>query len=183
MFSSPFSSLTKNQEIKLTRVLLFVVIVCVIILKYLDQFLINDTCSGGIISFELARDIETAGSYLNSWGEKGKIAVSLGLGFDFLFPIAYSALIAILIHKLNVRLWSKSFFFIVGNVLIWAIFIAGIFDYIENIGLINLVLGNMEQVWVSLAFYFAIIKFCVILVCFLYILINYSLFLIKKQLK
>ena len=98
MFSSPFSTLTKNQETKLTRVLSFVVIICITVLQYLDQFLINDTCSSGIISFELAGDLETAGSYLNSWGEKGKIAVSLGLGFDFLFPIAYSSFMGILIH-------------------------------------------------------------------------------------
>ncbi|MDA8970086.1 hypothetical protein N9F38_00385 [Flavobacteriaceae bacterium] len=183
MFSSPFSTLTKNQEIRLTRALLFLVVLCIAVLQYLDQFLINDTCSGGIIAFELAGDLETAGSYLNSWGEKGKIAVSLGLGIDFLFPIAYSLLMAILIHKLNALLWFKRSFFIVGNVLIWAIFLAGIFDYIENIGLINLVLGNMDQFWVSVAFYFATIKFFIILVVFSYIFINFSLFLIKKWTK
>ena len=183
MFSSPFTSLSKNQELRLTLALLFVVMMCTLGLRYLDQFLINDTCTGGIISFELARDIETAGSYLNSWGEKGKIAVSLGLGIDFLFPIAYSLLMAILIHKLNTLLWFKRSFFIVGNVLIWAIFLAGIFDYIENIGLINLVLGNTDQFWVSVAFYFATIKFFIILVVFLYILFNFSLFLIKKWIK
>ena len=69
MFSSPFTSLSKNQELRLTLALLFVVMMCTLGLRYLDQFLINDTCTGGIISFELARDIETAGSYLNSWGE------------------------------------------------------------------------------------------------------------------
>ena len=183
MFSSPFTSLSKNQELRLTLGLLFVVVLCIMGLKYLDQFLINDTCTGGIISFELARDIETAGSYLNSWGERGKIAVSLGLGIDFLFPIAYSSLMAILIHKLNELLWFKRPFFRVGNGLIWGIFIAGVFDYIENIGLINLVLGNMDQFWVSISFYFATIKFCIILVVLLYILANFTFFLMKKPLK
>lgn len=183
MFSSPFLKLTLSQEKRLIGVLFFVVIICIAVLNYLDQFLINETCTGGIISFELAGDLETAGSYLNSWGEKGKIALSLGLGLDFLFPIAYVLLIGILIHKLNVKLWSKSSFFSVGNGLIWAIFLAGTFDYIENIGLINLVLGNMEQIWVSVAFYFASIKFLIIFTSFLYILINFSLFLIKKWIK
>tara|TARA_R110001632_G_scaffold47202_6_gene119623 strand:+ start:22911 stop:23459 length:549 start_codon:yes stop_codon:yes gene_type:complete len=181
MFSSPFSNLTKNQEKRLTRVLLFFVVICIAVLKYLDQFLINDTCTGGIVSFELAGDLETVGSYLNSWGEQGKIAVSLGLGFDFLFPIAYTSFIGILIHKLNVRLWLNTSFFTFGNFLIWATFLAGIFDYIENIGLINLVLGDMEQHWVSIAFYFATIKFIIILIGILYILINFLLFLIKKR--
>tara|TARA_R110002072_G_scaffold129809_1_gene268381 strand:- start:4954 stop:5502 length:549 start_codon:yes stop_codon:yes gene_type:complete len=181
MFSSPFSKLTKNQEKKLTRTLLFVTVICIAVLKYLDQFLINDTCTGGIVSFELSKDLETAGSYLNSWGEQGKIAMSLGLGFDFLFPIAYTSLIGLLIHKLNEKLWSKSSFLSIGNGLIWLVFLAGIFDYIENIGLINLVLGNMEQHWVSIAFYFATIKFIIILIGILYIIVNFLLFLIKKR--
>ena len=183
MFSSPFTSLSKNEELRLTLALLFVVMMCIIGLQYLDQFLINDTCTGGIISFELARDLETAGSYLNSWGEKGKIAVSLGLGIDFLFPIAYATFLAILIHKLNFALWFKKSFFNVGNLLIWCLFLAAVFDYVENIALINLVLGDMKQFWVSISFYFALSKFCVIFASFVYILINFCLFLIKKQLK
>ena len=183
MFSSPFSTLTKNQEIRLTRVLLFLVVLCIAVLQYLDQFLINDTCTGGIISFELARDLETAGSYLNSWGEKGKVALSLGLGIDFLFPIAYATFFAILIHKLNFAFWFKKSFFKVGNLLIWCLFLAAVFDYVENIALINLVLGDMKQFWVSISFYFALSKFCVIFASFVYILINFCLFLIKKQLK
>ena len=51
MFSPPFTSLSKNQELRLTMGLLFVVVLCIMGLQYLDQFLINDTCSCGIISF------------------------------------------------------------------------------------------------------------------------------------
>jgi hypothetical protein len=181
MITSPFSKINKNQEKRLTRVLLVLTVVCIAVLKYFDQFLINDTCTGGIISFELAGDLETATSYLNSWGEQGRIAASLSMGFDFLFPIVYTSFIALLIHKLNVRLWLNHAFFTYGNLLIWAIFVAGVFDYIENIGLINLLLGNMEQFWVSISFYFATIKFIIILIGFVYILTNFTLLLIKKR--
>ncbi len=181
MFSSPFSELTKNQEKKLTGILFLSLVICIVVLKYLDQYLINETCTGGIVSFELAKDLETAGSYLNSWGEQGKIAASIGLGFDFLFPIVYATFIALLVHKLNVRLWRDRSFFTIGNVLIWLLFLAGIFDYIENIGLINLILGNMEQFWVSIAYYFAMIKFLIILIAILYILLNFITLLIKKR--
>jgi hypothetical protein len=109
--------------------------------------------------------------------------VSLGLGIDFLFPIAYATFLAILIHKLNFALWFKKSFFKVGNLLIWCLFLAAAFDYVENIALINLVLGDMKQFWVSISFYFALSKFCVIFASFVYILINFCLFLIKKQLK
>ncbi|MFY0628931.1 MAG: hypothetical protein JXR05_01045 [Flavobacteriaceae bacterium] len=181
MFLSPFSKLSSNQEKVLTRTLFVLVLACIAVLKYFDQFLINDICTGGIISFELAGDLETATSYLNSWGGQGRIAASLSMGFDFLFPIVYTSFIALLIHKLNVKLWKNHAFFKIGNLLILAIFIAGIFDYIENIGLINLLLGNLEQFWVSISFYFATIKFIIILIGILYILINFTLFLIKKR--
>lgn len=181
MFLSPFSKLSTNQEKVLTRTLLVLVLACIAILKYFDQFLINSTCTGGIISFELAGDLETAISYMNSWGEQGRIAASLSMGFDFLFPIVYTSFIALLIHKLNVKLWKNHAFFKIGNGLIWATFVAGIFDYIENIGLISLLLGNLEQFWVSISFYFATIKFIIILIGILYILINFLLFLIKKR--
>ena len=181
MFSSPFSNITKNQEKRLLYFLIFSVAICIIILKYLDQFLVNETCTGGIVSFELAKDLDTAGSYLNSWGENGKIAAGLSLGFDFLFPIVYTSLIALLIHKLNVLLWSGKTFSMVGNLLIWLTFLAGLFDYIENIGLVSLLLGNMEQIWVSIAFYFASMKFLILLVAILYILLNFILFLVKKR--
>ena len=183
MFSSPFSKINKNQEKKLTGVLLVLTVLCIVVLKYFDQFLINDICTGGIISFELAGDIETATSYLNSWGAQGRIAASMSMGFDFLFPIVYTSFIALLIHKLNVKLWANHSFLRVGNLLIWSTFMAGIFDYIENIGLINLLLGNLEESWVSIAYYFAIFKFIIILAGFVYILLNFSLFLIKKRIE
>ncbi|MBL4604611.1 MAG: hypothetical protein JKY02_02815 [Flavobacteriaceae bacterium] len=179
--SSPFSKFNKNQEKRLTRVLLMLTVVCIVVLKYFDQFLMNETCTGGIVSFELAEDLETASAYLNSWGEQGRIAASMSMGFDFLFPIVYTSFIALLIHKLNVRLWINHAFFKVGNLLIWAIFVAGVFDYIENVALINLLLGNMDQFWVSVSYYFATIKFSIIFIGFVYILLNFSLFLIKKR--
>jgi len=42
-----------------------------------------------------------------------------------------------------------------GNLLIALIFIAAFFDCIENIALIKLLLGDLEQVWSSIAYYFA----------------------------
>jgi len=51
MFSSPFTTLSKNQELRLTLGLLFVIVLFIMGLQYLDQFSINDTCTGAINSF------------------------------------------------------------------------------------------------------------------------------------
>ncbi len=181
MFTSPFSKLKKSQEKKLTIWLIFLLILCIAILKYFDSFLINDVCTGGIISFELAETLETAQAYLNSWDVTAKTAAGMSMGLDFLFPIIYTSFIGLLIHKLNVRNWKNTPYFKVGNILIWSLFFAGICDYVENFGLIKLLLGSIEQFWVSLAYYFASVKFMIILVGIFYILVNFVIFLMKKR--
>ena len=181
MFNSPFSSLTKPQEKKLTYTLLISMIIVIVILKYFDQFLTNDVCTGGIISFEFSKDVETAKSYMDSWGDIGRNAAGLSLGLDFLFPFLYSTFIALLIHKLNTRLWSETSFYKVGCLIIWLQFVAALFDLIENFGLIRLLLGDLKPIWTSIAYYFAAMKFALIFVGIVYIIINFGVFLIKKR--
>ena len=57
---------------------------------------------------------------------------------------------------------------------------AALFDAIENIGLIQLLLGNLEQTWSSLAFYFALPKFVIIVIGIIYILFNFVYYLVQK---
>jgi hypothetical protein len=145
-----------------------------------DRYLTNEIC-GGIIDFEFSKDVETAQKYMDSWGDIGRNAAGLSLGLDFLFPLLYTTFIALLVHKLNVRLWSERSFFKVGLAIIWLQFLAGLFDYVENLGLIKLLLGATEPIWASLAYYFAAAKFLLVFVGIGYILINFGIFLVKKR--
>lgn len=181
MLSSPFSKLTKLQEKRLTYTLIPSLIAVIAILKYFDHFLINDICKGGIVSFELSKDLETAKAYMESWGDIGRNAAGLSLGLDFLFPFLYSTFIALLIHKLNERLYKGKEFYKIGIFLIWLQFLAAVFDLIENLGLIRLLLGDLDQFWVSISYYFAAMKFVLILIGIVYVLVNFGVFLIKKR--
>lgn len=181
MPSSPFSKISRSQEKKFTYGLLFLLVVVIAILKYFDHFLINEVCEGGIISFELSKELETAVAYMDSWGDIGRNAAGLSLGLDFLFPALYSTFIALLIHKLNQRLYVGTKFYAVGIFIIWLQFVAAIFDLIENYGLIRLLLGDLDQLWVSVSYYFAIMKFLLILIGIIYILVNFGVFLVKKR--
>lgn len=87
---------------------------------------------------------------------------------------------ALLVHKLNVKLWNNTPFFKVGIFLIWSVFLAALFDFIENIGLIKLLMGDLKQFWVSLAYYFSMAKFSILLIVLSYILVNFSIFLFRK---
>jgi len=64
--------------------------------------------------------------------------------------------------------------------LIWGVFLAALFDAIENIALLNLLSGNLNQVWSSMAYYFAVLKFSILAIVMVYILINLGVLLIRK---
>jgi hypothetical protein len=180
MFTSPFSKLNQKQEKKLTIFLVAFTLIFIVIMRYFDSFLTNTVAPGGIVSFELTFDIDTANAILNSWDEQAKTAAGMSMGFDFFFPFLYGSLIALLVYKLNKSLWQERSFYSIGNTISWSLGIAIVCDLIENIGMIRMLLGDVSQFWVSISTYFALIKFLIILVGIAYILINSGVFLIKK---
>lgn len=183
MLTSPFSYLSKKAEKRFTFFILLATIIIGCFMIYFDSFLKNGICKNGIISFQLVNNIEDSKTILDSWNLKSKISAGLSLGLDYLFMLLYPALIAVLIHKLNQKLWSNHSFYKVGVYTIFAQFFTAIFDAIENVGLIQLLLGNIDQFWTSLAYYFASIKFVLIITGIAYILLNFCYFLIQKFIK
>lgn len=173
-------TLIETYKKRITLLLLITVVINIITIRIFDTPLKNEICKNGIISFELAKDLDKTVSILNSWDTNAKINMSLSLGFDFLFLLVYSSFIALLIFNINNSLWKNKPFYKFGTLLIILIFIAAFFDIIENIALIKLLLGDLQQYWASVAYYFAVIKFVIVLICIVYLLINWLLLLLKK---
>lgn len=178
---SPLKKIAKNRLNRMTLILFVTTVLCSIFLKYLDGYLITEYCINGIVSFELAKDLSISQEMLNSWSLEGKIAASLSTGFDYLYLIIYSSFFAILIHKLNEVLWGGKPFYKVGILLIYGMFLAAVFDGIENVGLMQLLLGNEIQFWASIAYYFAIMKFVLLAFGLIYIFINYIYMKFRKS--
>lgn len=178
---SPFKKIAKNRLNKMTLILFITTVLCSIFLKYLDSYLITEYCKNGIVSFELAKELSITQEMLNSWSFEAKIAASLSTGFDYLYLIVYSFFFAILIHKLNEALWREKSFYKVGILLIYGMFLAAIFDGIENVGLMQLLLGNESQFWVSIAYYFAVTKFILLIFGVIYLVINFILLKINYK--
>lgn len=167
---------TNQFFIRLTLSLIFFIVV----MGYLDSYLITEESPNGIVSFELAKDISKSRSIIDSWNETARIAAGISLGLDFLFLLVYSVFIALLISKLNDSLWKDHSFYIVSKILIIAIFIAAAFDAIENVALIKIMLGDSRDIWPLIAFYFASMKFIIILSCIIFISISSIILLFKK---
>ncbi len=150
-------------------------------LKDFDNTLKNDTCPNGIISFELAKDLNISKSIINSWNTTAKINAALSLGIDFLFLILYSGFIGLAIYILNKKLWQQQkFVYQTGKLFIVLIFTAAFLDAIENIALIQLLKSHLEQSWTSIAFYTATVKFILVGVSSLYLIGNFGYYLYKK---
>ncbi len=160
--------------------LLILVILFALVMRYFDSYLINDISKNGIVSFELAKELSKSEAIIDSWDTTAKYAAGMSMGFDFLFLIIYSSFIGLLIYNINQKLWKSRSFYLIGKLMIWSIYFAALFDVIENIALIKLLLGDLYQVWSSIAYYFAMIKFIIIFSCIFYIISNGFIMLIQK---
>jgi ABC-type transport system involved in cytochrome c biogenesis permease subunit len=181
MFHSPFEKIKKATEKKITFSLFYILIISLIVMRYFDRFLVNEISPYGIVSFELAGTLDNAVAIINSWSELSRTYAGLSLGYDFLFLLIYTLFISLMIHKLNQRLWFKKPFYRIGELLIWSMFLTAIFDTVENVSLIKLLVGARQQFWVSVAYCFAIAKFLLIIISILYIIINSFLLLTKRK--
>ena len=170
----------KTYQSRLLLVLFVAVALNIIALVIFDMPLRNEVCPNGIVSYELAKDLEQSTAILNSWDAHAQINAGLSLGFDFLFPLVYASLLALLIFSTNNRLWEQHRFHTVGHWLSIIALCAAGFDYVENIALIQLLQGNLEQIWSSTAYYFAVIKFAIVLISIAYILVNWGLLIVRS---
>ena len=181
MFTSPFAKIPTKTEKKLTFSLFYLLIISAIVLTYFNQSLENEIAPYGIFSFELAGSLDKSVEIINSWSPLAKTFAGLSLGYDFLFLLIYTLFIALMIHKLNERLWAGKAFYKVGELLIWSMFLTSIFDAVENVSLIKLLIGSYKEYWSSVAYAFAIGKFVLIFISVLYLIYNTALLLFKKS--
>ncbi|MHA1697088.1 MAG: hypothetical protein ACTSUG_17695 [Candidatus Helarchaeota archaeon] len=147
----------------------------------MDSFLITEFSPNGIISFELAKELSNSNEIINAWGATAKSAAGLSLGFDFLFLLIYASFISWLVYLINDRLFIKSKNIFFKKVSILLPFIAAFFDVLENMALIKLLLGDLQQIWSSLAYYFAVIKFGLLIVVISYVLVGGLISIFKEK--
>ena len=181
MIKSPLYKLSKQAENKLTVVLLILLPIFIAIMRFFDTPLRNDVAPNGIVSFELAKQLSVSESIINSWDTHARTSAGMSMGFDFLFLIIYASFIAILMHKLNEIVWKNTKFYKLGILLTWGVLLAAIFDAIENSALMQLLLGDLQQTWTSIAFYFASMKFVLLILGVLFIVVSWVAKFIRKK--
>jgi len=162
-------------------VLIILFIANVMVLKYFDKALTNESCPNGIVSFELAKTPQQTQKVLNSWNTNAKIHAGLSLGIDYLFIFLYSGLLILLYLITITNLKQQNLLIKTGWFFIFLIILAALSDAVENYALINLLLDNFNVFYIKLAYISAITKFFLLTISII-ALIFFNIYIVSKKL-
>ena len=179
------AGLANSMRINYKQILIFsglLTVILFIVLGYFDKSLITEIAPNGIVSFELANNIDQSIAIISSWDLSGKVNAGLSLGIDFLFLAIYAIFFSTACYLIAQKYVNRTnWMYKTGLLLAKLQFVAALFDAIENIALIKLLLGSQNSLHSTIAFYFASFKFLFILLGLIYIIVGLIMSLIFKK--
>lgn len=132
-----------------------------------------------IVQFELAEIVPVANDIISHWGIEGQALAKTSIYLDFVFIVLYCTAI-MLGCKVASVFSGKTVLIKIGLVLAWLIWVAALCDVIENLAMLK-TLEEVNQLTISIAFYFAAIKFSIVLMALLFILTSVSFGMINSR--
>ena len=143
--------------------------------------LVNAAPVYGILDYEFAWTSAQVELIFIAWGAAGMQQIAFGIYMDFLYIIAYGALIfgclLIATRKLEGKIQTIGLYMAITPV------IAGICDVIENVNLLLMIADDSFIASASplVAALCATIKFTIIIACILFFLVQIILIVIKRK--
>ena len=131
------------------------------IFRPLDVPLQTSAAPNGIVSFELARTLDSSQAMIQSWDENARLIAAFGLGFDYLFMFIYS--VALSLGLLLAGNAKPNWYHTLTTWLGWGSFAAALFDMMENYALWRALTGNTDPIFPQLAAFCATIKFVLLI--------------------
>ena len=169
----PLASLPHDKRVRVFVSLL----IATLVLTFLFRFIGPNQPT--IVDFELAGSLPKAQAIIDAWSETDRIRAGFSLGIDYLYMPVYSTTIALACVLAAWVLKSKAWRSI-GLLLAWGLWAAAIFDAIENVALLTILLGNNVAPWPQVAQICATIKFALILAGLLYAAVGLVMRLVRR---
>ena len=149
---------------KLRKPLFYAFLVLTILIfgvfRVLDAPLRTTAAPSGIVSFELAREPDTAHGIINSWDSNALLFAAFGLGLDYLFMPAYALALSLgILLMMNGR---TGWYLQVSAWMGWGIFVAALLDAVENYALWIELTGTVVSPYPELAALCASVKFALL---------------------
>jgi hypothetical protein len=134
-----------------------------------------------IVQFELAKTVEVARQIIDQWGAKGVSNARISIYLDFVFIFLYAWAIDLGCH-VSTAFSANEKLKVAGKFFSRAIWFAGSCDLLENFAML-FTLSNINELTASMAFYFASIKFAIVLIALLLIFFSVGVGLFKFTIK
>lgn len=134
-----------------------------------------------IVQFELAKTMVAAQQIISDWSEQGISKARLSIYLDFVFILLYAWAIS-LGCKVSTTFSANQNLVTAGGFFSRVIWFAGSCDIIENTAML-FTLSEINELTVSMAFYFAIFKFSIVALALMLIIISVGVGLFKFIIK
>jgi hypothetical protein len=122
----------------------------------------------GIVSLEFAGSADKVERILQLWGEEGVTEAVRNTRLDYVFLLLYSTTIAAGClwgsEAFRAGRWGRK----AGEVLAWGQALAALLDATENVALLKVLRGSIEEPWPKVAFWCALPKFALIVAGIIY---------------
>ena len=165
----PFEYISPEWCKKLFWVSFAASLIIILVFGVIGEPLNTPAAPSGVVSYELAGSVAQAQAMLDSWDQTARLYAAFGLGFDYLFMLAYSSAIGLgcimAAGALRKRGWPLAQF---GSLLTWGQWLAAGLDALENIALTVILLVNVASPWPELARWCATFKFILIFLGLVY---------------
>lgn len=158
----------KSHSVSVNKVFLVSVVLTVGWMYFMSAS-VKPVNSKQIVAFELAKTPEAAADIIKHWTEIdaiGKAKKSIYL--DFVFLVMYSFSIALGCLVLS-KFTENAFLIQSGLWLSRVIMIAGLSDVIENLAMLKTLSGVITIQMTAVAYWFAILKFSIVIVSMLFV--------------
>jgi hypothetical protein len=165
----PLAAIPANKRMSVFLPLLVLTLSLMVILNMSATPLTTGAAPLGIVSFELAGSVSRAQAILDSWNSAAQLHAAFGLGLDYLYMPLYATTIGLAClwaaDVLRRRRWPASQ---AGMPLAWGLWLAAVCDVGENLALITMMFGVVADPWPAVSFWFASIKFVLIVLGLIY---------------
>lgn len=143
----------------------------------------NPAAPLGIVSLQLAASLAAAQAILAAWGPAAQRWAILNLLIDYPYLLAYATTLGLGCVLIARHLPGPRHIALLGVWLSWGVIGAALLDAVENAALLRLLLGDLREAWVVLAFWCAVPKYVLVLAALAYLGIGGLLGLISAASK
>ena len=160
MTTSPFEWVAERAQPRLLAGITLLLVVLSIWLSMLGQALVTHEAPRGIVSYELARDVDRASAIIDSWSADAREKAMLIQGLDYLYLLVYPAWFSLAAARLGARLggaWRRP-----SSVVSWVVLMSAPLDAVENHALIQQLVHGPSAVYAQLAWWCALPKFTLV---------------------